>query len=204
VPWSLAFVVGSLLAPRLARHFAPAAVLVWGLAVAATGFAALMFVDGRFALAVLVASTVVMSLGLAPVFTIGNEMIITAAPPERAGAASAISETSSELSGALGIALLGSVGMVFYRATLGASLPEGLDAALAAQAMPTLGGALAAASGLPAPAGEAMATAARGAFVDALQIIALASAGIVALAAIVAARILRATPTVTAAKAAAG
>ena len=65
------------------------------------------------ALAVLVASTVVMSLGLAPVFTIGNEMIITAAPPERAGAASAISETSSELSGALGIALLGSVGMVF-------------------------------------------------------------------------------------------
>jgi hypothetical protein len=49
-----------------------------------------------------------------------------------------------------------------------------------------------------------MAMAARGAFVDALQIIALASAGIVALAAIVAARILRATSTVTAAKAAAG
>lgn len=77
-----------------------------------------------------------MSLGLAPVFTIGNEMIITAAPPERAGAASAISETASEFSGALGIAVFGSAGMAFYRHTLAGALPQGLGALAASASLP--------------------------------------------------------------------
>jgi DHA2 family multidrug resistance protein-like MFS transporter len=191
VPWALAFVAGSLVAPRLARRRAPVAILVWGMVAAAAGFAGLALVDGRFALPVLVASTVVMSLGLGPVFTIGNEMIITAAPPERAGAASAISETASELSGALGIAVLGSLGMMLYRHALGASLPEGVPGGAAADAMATLGGAVAAASSLPGPAGDALRAAARAAFVDALQFTAVAGAAIVLLAAAVAARILR-------------
>lgn len=190
-PWALSFVAGSLLAPRLARRWAPGSVVVWGLVVATVGFAALALIDGRFGLAVLVASTIVMSLGLAPVFTIGNEMIITAAPPERAGAASAISETSSELSGALGIAVLGSLGMVLYRRTLAASLPEALPAGSAAEAMATLGGAVAAASALAGPEGEVLLAAARRAFVDALHFTAIVGAGIVALASVVAARIFR-------------
>jgi DHA2 family multidrug resistance protein-like MFS transporter len=89
LPWALGFVVGSLLAPRLARRRQPATILTVGLGVAATGFASLAFVSSPHGLTVLVIGTVVMSLGMAPVFTIGNEMIITAAPPERAGAASA-------------------------------------------------------------------------------------------------------------------
>ena len=39
----------------------------------------------------------------------GTDLIVGSAPPERAGAAAAISETSSEFGGALGIAVLGSV-----------------------------------------------------------------------------------------------
>ena len=191
LPWALAFVVGSLLAPRLAQRWAPVPTLVWGLVAAALGFVALAFVDGSFALPLLVAGTVVMSLGMAPVFTIGNEMIITAAPPERAGAASAISETSSEFSGAFGIALLGSVGTMLYRYELAASLPEGVPAVAAAEAMATLGGAVAAASGLDGGAGDALLAAARAAFVDALQFTAVAGAAIVLLASAVAARILR-------------
>jgi DHA2 family multidrug resistance protein-like MFS transporter len=191
VPWALAFVAGSLLAPRLARRWTGVTILVWGLVAAALGYGALALVDGRSALTILVAATMVMSLGLAPVFTIGNEMIITAAPPERAGAASALSETASELSGALGIAVLGSLGMMLYRDALRSSLPEGVPAGAAAEAMATLGGAVAAASALPGPAGDALLAAARAAFVDALQFIAVACAAVVFLAAAVAARILR-------------
>jgi DHA2 family multidrug resistance protein-like MFS transporter len=44
-----------------------------------------------------------------------TNLIVSAAPPERAGSASAISETSAEFGGALGIALLGSLGTVIYR-----------------------------------------------------------------------------------------
>jgi MFS transporter, DHA2 family, multidrug resistance protein len=125
------------------------------------------------------------------VFTIGNEMIITAAPPERAGAASAVSETSSELSGALGIALLGTVGMLVYRRELTAFLPEMLPPGTAAEAMATLGGAVAVASMLPGAEAQTLLDAARTAFVDALRFTALAGAGIVILAAVLSARILR-------------
>jgi DHA2 family multidrug resistance protein-like MFS transporter len=81
--------------------------------------------------------------------------------------------------------------MMLYRDALRSSLPEGVPAGAAAEAMATLGGAVAAASALPGPAGDALLAAARAAFVDALQFIAVACAAVVFLAAAVAARILR-------------
>lgn len=69
------------------------------------------------------------------VFTLTNDLIIGAAPPQSAGAAAGISETASELGGALGIALLGSLatavyGSAFARETLPQAL--GLTAAICA------------------------------------------------------------------------
>jgi DHA2 family multidrug resistance protein-like MFS transporter len=61
---------------------------------------------------------VVQSLGMAPLFTLTNDLILRAAPPERAGAAAGISETASELGGALGIALFGSLVTAVYGAAL--------------------------------------------------------------------------------------
>jgi DHA2 family multidrug resistance protein-like MFS transporter len=191
LPWAVTFVIGSLAAPRLARHVSRLAIMVGGLAVAAVGFALLALVDGANALALLVVSTVVMSAGMAPVFTIGNEIILTAAPPERAGAASAISETSSEFSGALGIAVFGSLGTALYRQTLGAALPDAVPPSLALDALATLGGAMAAAAALPVELGALVRGGAAAAFTDALQFNALAGALIVATAAVVAARLLR-------------
>jgi DHA2 family multidrug resistance protein-like MFS transporter len=125
------------------------------------------------------------------VFTLGNEVILTTAPPERAGAASAISETSAEFSGALGIALLGSLGTWLYRGRLQDALPAGLGEPARAEALATLGGALAMAQALPGPAGPALAEAARAAFVGTLQSVALMATAIVVLAAVISARILR-------------
>jgi MFS transporter, DHA2 family, multidrug resistance protein len=194
LPWALAFVAGSLLAPRLAGRYAPVTLMLCGLAAAAAGFALLTLVDAHDGLAVLVVSSIVMSLGLAPVFTIGNEMIITAAPPERAGAASAISETAAEFSGALGVAVFGSLGMVLYRQTLAGSMPEGVASGAAADALATLGGAVASASGLPPDIGDALLAASRAAFVDALRLNAAVGAVVLLLTCIITARILRAAP----------
>jgi MFS transporter, DHA2 family, multidrug resistance protein len=192
LPWALGFIAGSLLAPKMARRWAPANILVWGLVAAAFGFALMLLLDdGARGLPMLVASTLVISLGMAPVFTIGNEMIITAAPPERAGAASAIAETASEFSGALGIALFGSVGMAFYRHSLAGALPQELGAQGSSDSLATLGGALAASSALPPAAGDALRLAARAAFVDATQLVAAVALAIVLLACAVTARILR-------------
>lgn len=194
-PSALAFVVGSLWAPRLAQRLAPASVIVRGLVVAALGLGLIALAgDGRAGLVLVVTGAVVMSLGMAPVFTIGNELIITSAPPERAGAASAVSETASEFNGALGIAMFGSLGVWIYRTTLAEAMPGGVPVGAAAEALASLGGAGALASALPAPMGEALLAAARGAFVDALRATAAAGAVIVLLAAAVTAKILRGAP----------
>lgn len=188
LPWALSFVVGSLAAPRLAARWPRARVIVVGLVAAALGFGLLAAGQGLWTL---VPATVVMALGMAPVFTIGNEIIITTAPPERAGAASALSETASEFSGALGIALLGSAGMVVYRHGLGAGWPAGLERELLPAAGASLGGAVHLAEGLPAATAAALLQTAHASFTSALQAIALAGVVMVAGAAWLVARMLR-------------
>jgi len=132
LPWAGAFIVGSNLTSVIARRFRTVSVVVGGLLLTAIGFGVLTQVDGASGLAVLVSGSVVYSLGLAPVFTLTNDMIIGNAPPERAGAASAISETSSELGGALGIAILGSIGTAVYRSAMADAVAHGVPPEAAA------------------------------------------------------------------------
>ncbi|MFN2567132.1 MAG: MFS transporter, partial [Gemmatimonadaceae bacterium] len=104
LPSSAGFVVGSMLAPVLVRHARPAIAIAAGLVVAGVGFALLARVEGTSGLGVLVAGSILMALGIAPVVTLTTDVIVGSAPPERAGAAASISETGAELGGALGIA----------------------------------------------------------------------------------------------------
>lgn len=196
LPWALAFVFGSLGAPRLATWFSPVRILVGGQVAAVVGFLMLLMVDTGTGLPWLVAGTVVMSLGMAPVFTLGNEIIITSAPPERAGAASALSETASELSGALGVALLGSLGVAWYQTRVGAAMPAALPAPSADAALDTLAGALHAAGSLGGAEGAAFAALARGAFVESLHLVTLAGAVVIALACLMTAVLLMRRPAV--------
>jgi DHA2 family multidrug resistance protein-like MFS transporter len=118
VPFALGFVFGSMLAPRLVRSLRPADVMAGGLAIAALGYILLTQVSHTAGPGLLVTGMVLQSIGMAPVFTLTNDLIMATAPPERAGAASGISETASELGGALGIALLGSLATAVYGAAL--------------------------------------------------------------------------------------
>ncbi len=95
------------------------------------------------------------------------------APLERAGAASGISETGAELGGALGIAVLGSIGVALYRAEVTTSLPAGISEHAADAAIDTLGGAVVVAATLPAAQGAALLEVARAAFVQGMVVAAL-------------------------------
>jgi DHA2 family multidrug resistance protein-like MFS transporter len=130
LPWSASYVIGSFLSPVIARRVQPAFIMASGLVLAACGFIAVARATDLGVSAIIVGSTVY-SLGMSPVFTLGIDTIIAAAPARRAGAASGISETSSELGGALGIAVLGSVLSSVYRSTVSA---HAHSAALAAKA----------------------------------------------------------------------
>jgi MFS transporter, DHA2 family, multidrug resistance protein len=180
--WSLpsagGLIVGSNLAPRLLRRIRPAYVIGAGLGMAAVGLGVLTRVGGSpdADLAILAAASLVVSLGLAPVFTATTDLIVGSAPPERAGAASGISETGAELGGALGIAILGSIGVAIYRGELASTLPAGVPSQAAAVARDTLGGAVGVAHQLPGGVGAALLGAAREAFTMGLQVTAAISA----------------------------
>ncbi len=176
VPWALAFVVGSLLTPVLVRRFRPASVMTAGLVLAALGFGMFTQLDAASGLAVFVTASVAFSLGFAPVFTLTTDLIVGSAPPERAGAASAISETGAELGGALGIAVFGSIGVAVYRAAMAVAVPAGVPLEAAEAAMGTLGGAVALAGQLPGPLGAQLVEAARQAFTQGMQLTAAISA----------------------------
>jgi DHA2 family multidrug resistance protein-like MFS transporter len=133
-----------------------------------------------------VASSVVISLGLAPLFGLTTELIVGSAPPERAGAATGMSETAGELGGALGLSVLGSIGVIVYRAGINTGLPAGVPEQAAGVARDTLGGAAAVAAQLPGQVGEALLGVARQAFVDGMQIVSLLSVGLAVVVAIVA------------------
>jgi DHA2 family multidrug resistance protein-like MFS transporter len=174
VPSACGYVLGSMLAPLLVRRVPRGAVMASGLLLAAAGFGLLATVDEHSGLAVVVIASFVSPLGLAPVFTLSADAMVGSAPRSQAGAASAISETSSELGGALGIAVLGTIGTAVYRAQVADAVPAGA-------ARETLAGAVE----------QGVLAAARGAFVEGMQLAAAISAAITVLAALIAVAALR-------------
>ena len=175
LPWALAFIVGASATPLLIRRWHPASVMAFGLVLAAIGFAMLATVGRGTSFAWFASASGLLSVGVAPAFTLTTDLIIGTAPPERAGAASAISETSAELGGALGIALFGSIGVAIYRTAMAARIPGTLTPDGAEAARSTLGGALVSAAQLPADQGQVLIDAGRSAFLSALQLCAVIS-----------------------------
>ena len=184
LPSFASFVLGSMLAPAIVRRIRPAYVMAAGLGIGAAGLVLLTQVEAEAGLAYLVSASVVYSLGLAPLFTLTNDLIIGAAPPERAGAASAISETGAELGGALSIAILGTIGTAVYRSQVDDGIPAAVPGEQAGAARDTLGGAIAASGELPEALATQVVAAAHVAFTHGLQVVAFVSAVFAAVAAV--------------------
>ena len=194
VPYACAFIVGALLTPLLGSRTRPAFVIAGGLVLASAGFALLAQVDAESALATVVTGAVVFAFGLAPVYTLAADMMVGAAPPERAGAAAGVSETSSEFGGALGIAVLGAVGTAVYRAQIDDALPAAVPPDAAEAARDTLGAAVAAGEELPGGLATGLVDAAGEAFAQALQLAATLNAVVAIGAAILAVALLQRVP----------
>ena len=110
LPGIAAMMVTATVLPQYAANVRPSLQVATGMIVTAIGFAVLAQMGSESGAGVLVLGTTIMSIGIAPVTTVGMGLIVGAAPPERSGSASAVAETGNELGGAFGIALLGSIG----------------------------------------------------------------------------------------------
>ncbi len=190
-PMGVTFIIGSMVAPVVIRRLRPAYVLGLGLALAAIGYVMIARAGGPSGFTFLMVGSIVFCIGLSPVFTLTTELVIGTAPPERAGAASALSETAAEFGGALGIAILGSLAATAYRSRMTGAMPGDLPPAAAEAARSTLGGAMTVAEGLPAASADALLEAARLAFSQGFFLSVLACAVIAAIGAVLAMVMLR-------------
>jgi MFS transporter, DHA2 family, multidrug resistance protein len=172
--WSLpsasSFIVGSVLAPRLVAWVRPAHVTAGGFVLAAAALAVLSQMDGSDDLPLVVTGTVILALGLAPIIILTADLIVAAVPAERAGIASGLSEASTELGGALGIALLGSVMTASYRSGMSNLSLKDIPTAAVAAARDTLGCAVEVATDLPERLGAPLLNTARESFTHAVQL----------------------------------
>ncbi|EHN74028.1 transmembrane-transport protein [Streptomyces coelicoflavus ZG0656] len=176
LPAAVGAVVAGLVAGRAARRFSVRAVVSGGLAAVGLALAALTVIGQHTGYPLLGTALLVVGLGAGFAFTVTADVILSSVPGEQAGAASAVSETAYELGAALGIAVLGSIVTGVYRDFTG---PAGTPEA----AHESLGGAVEAAAGLPAPTAATLLDSARQAFVDGLTLAAGVGAAVLLAAA---------------------
>jgi len=195
VPSAVGFIIASNSVPWLQRRFGAGRIIAAGFALTAVGLAVLATASAApQGLVPVVIASVVVSLGLGPVFGLTTELVVGSAPPEKAGAASGISETATELGGSLGIAILGSIGVALYRGAMLGHAPPGVPADILDAARDTLGGAVDAAAQLPQALGETLLAVAQESFVLGMQAVAILSALLALGAAIWAFLVIRVPP----------
>jgi DHA2 family multidrug resistance protein-like MFS transporter len=131
-----------------------------------------------------------LNIGVGAIATVSNDIILSAAPPAKAGAASAISETAYEVGVVLGTTLLGGLLTASYRSTL--ALPGFLSTLQGNVARETLGGASSVASMLPPDEAFELMSVAQTAFDGGINVVAWVAFSAAALTVLIARRTLRA------------
>lgn len=152
-----------------------------GFALAAAGFVLISLVDTDSLWLILTGAGVLAS-GIVTVLSLVSDMALASAPAEKAGSAASLLETGTEFGGALGMAVLGSLGTAVYRHDLSGSEPAVRE---------TLGGAVATAHRIGGPAGEQVLAVAREAFVHGMQYAAWGGTALLLGAAVLAAALMR-------------
>ncbi len=171
------------IAPRsatLAEKLGTGRVMTSGFLLIAAGFGVLAFIGPDTPYLVLALSLVLLGAGMSLTAAPATGSIMSAVPPAKAGVGSAVNDTTREVGGALGIAVLGSIASAAYRSSVdfsGLSLPPGVrDAATESVGAATV------IAGQAGQGGAELAARAGTAFTDAFNITAMVAA-VVALAA---------------------
>ncbi len=170
-------------AATLASRVGRSTVMSAGFVVGAVGYAVLASLRPDSPLAVVLVGAGLLAMGLVAVMSVVTEAVIGGVARERASTASAVSESTSELGGALGVAVMGSIGAAVFRRSMDAGLPAGLPAGAAGAARESLATAQGVAAGLPGGLGRQVGAAADAAFLDAMSAVSLAGAAMLLAAA---------------------
>lgn len=162
VPGMLVTVIAGLGVVKLAKRFQPAVTVTGGLLLNVIGYLLIAITGGQGSDLGLLIAFMILGAGIGGAETISNDVIMSSVPPEKAGAASAISETAYETGAVLGTAVLGSILNLAYRTNL--AVPGEVPAGLADSARETLGNATQVAGEIGGETGRALLGSAQHAF----------------------------------------
>jgi EmrB/QacA subfamily drug resistance transporter len=185
-PIALVLLVAAPASVIFARRFGTKPVVAGGLFLVAVGLGLLSrtTVHGTYSNSVLAIALIGIGvgLGLAP----SIESVMGSLPMSDAGVGSATSDTSMQLGGALGVAILGTALNIRYQNFLTPLLAhQNIPTSINKLILGSLGGALAVAAHVPGKDGEALAESARRGFVSGMDLGLIIAAGVVAVAGIV-------------------
>ena len=174
------------MAPRsapLAERYGRNRVMGTGLILIAGGMLVMATLSPTSAYLSVAVALVLFGAGIALTTAPATGAIMESMPLAKAGVGSAVNDTTREVGGALGVAVLGSILATGYRHHLASHL-VGAPKAVATLARQSVGSAIAASHSLPPAAGRSLSTAARRAFTDGMSIVFVAAAGVAVLTAV--------------------
>ena len=157
------------LTPRLAARFGTHRVVSAGMAFVGIGFVLFLGLSLHTSYGYVLFCLLFLISGIALAMSPMTAQIMSAVPPRRAGAGSAMNDATRELGAALGIAVLGSLAASRYSSAL-RNLVSGLSGPQRTAARGSLAGALRTAASLPTSARHALELGAKTAFVDGIHL----------------------------------
>jgi MFS transporter, DHA2 family, multidrug resistance protein len=159
LPLALSFLVFSPRSAALAERYGPSRVMALGLTIVAVGFGILTMLTTDTPYVVVAAAFTILGAGMSITAAPATSEIMTSVPLSKAGVGSAVNDTTRELGGALGIALLGSIANTAYRSGVDLDQVQ-LPAGARETAGESIGAASAIADRIPGGGGEVVAQAA--------------------------------------------
>ncbi|MDX2380481.1 MAG: MFS transporter, partial [Acidimicrobiia bacterium] len=185
LPLAAALVAVSPRSAALGERFGPANVMTGGFVFLVIGLLVMATVDASTSYLVIAVGMVILGMGMGVTVAPGTGSIMSTVPLNKAGVGSAVNDTTREVGGALGIAILGSITNAAYRD----EFDEGMLAALPDEAGDvvgeSIGGAVAVAGQAPPGVGDALVAEAGDAYTSAFHISLTAAAVLAAIVGIV-------------------
>jgi EmrB/QacA subfamily drug resistance transporter len=178
-PIALFMMVAAPLSPGLVDRFGKRRTVAAGLAIVAAGTAMMAALPSAPSYGAVLLGMGVMAFGMGIAMSPTTDLLMSAVPATKAGMGSATNDTTRELGGALGVAVLGSVMASRYTSQIASSLGA-LPASARSTASSSLGGASVAARNLGGTAGEQFLEAARQAWMSGLRLAMVVGAIIIA------------------------
>jgi EmrB/QacA subfamily drug resistance transporter len=187
LPMAIVMVTVAPLAPRLVERIGTKVVVGGGLSIVAVGLGVLSTVPVTDGYPRMLVGIMILGLGMGLVMAPATESIMGSLPPSKAGVGSAMNDTTRQMGGALGVAIIGSIFASVYRPGVTEQFTDaGVPAEGVAAAKESISGALQVAASVPGELGQQLSTIAKTQFVDGMSTALVVAIGAVLVAAFVA------------------